>query len=78
MEALDNLYSLNSRPSIRWSIGLLRHNSPVIRLKAGEYLLETEYTWAIPDVESAYNNEQDPETKKKLKVILDQLRSIIP
>lgn len=77
LEALDNLYSLNSRPSIRWSIGLLRHNSPTVRLAAGEYLLETEYTWAIPDVESAYNYENDPETKEKLGVILEQLKSII-
>ena len=77
VEALDNLYSLNSRPSIRWAIGLLRHNSPIIRLNAGEYLLETEYTWAIPDVESAYNHEQDPKTKEKLGEILNKLMSIV-
>jgi len=77
IQALDNLYALNSRPSIRWSIGLLRHNSPIIRVKAGEYLLETEYTWAIPDVESAYNLEKDPEAKKKLGVILGKLKQMV-
>lgn len=77
IQALDSLYALNSRPSIRWSIGLLRHSSPVIRSKAAEYLLETEYTWAIPDVESAYNNELDTETKNKLSVVLRNLKSIV-
>jgi len=77
LEALDNLLALNSRPSIRWSIGLLRHNSPIIRVKAGEYLLETEYTWAIPDVESAYNLETDSEAKKKLGVILGKLKQMV-
>jgi len=76
-EALDSLYALNSRPSIRWSIGLLRHNSPAIRIKAGEYLLETEYTWAIPDVESAYNLETNPEAKNKLGVVLDNLKQMV-
>ena len=77
IEALDNLYALNSRPSIRWSIGLLRHSSPVVRAKAGEYLLETEYTWAIPDVESAYKSETDLEAKKKLGVVLNKLRQMV-
>jgi glutamine amidotransferase-like uncharacterized protein len=77
IDALDNLYALNSRPSIRWSIGLLRHNSKVIRAKAADYLLETEYTWAIPDVESAYNHEADPETKEKLGFVLDKLKHMV-
>ena len=77
VEALGNLYSLNSRPSIRWSIGLLRHTSPEIRIKAGEYLLESEYTWAIPDLGSAFNNEKDPETKEKLGAILKKLQGLI-
>jgi len=75
--ALDNLYALNSRPSIRWAIGLLRHNSPVIRAKAGEYLLETEYTWAIPDVESAYNIETDTHVKEKLGNTLNKLKQMV-
>jgi len=77
IEALDNLYALNSRPSIRWSIGLLRHNSPIIRAKASEYLLETEYTWAIPDVELAYNLETNPETKYKLGEVLGKLKQMV-
>ncbi len=77
IEALDNLYVLNSRPSIRWSIGLLRHNSSDIRVKAGEYLLETEYTWAISDVESAYNLETNPEAKKVLGNALNMLKQMV-
>lgn len=75
--ALDSLCALNSRPSIRWSIGLLRHNSPVVRVKAAEYLLETEYTWAIPDIETACKNETDESVKKKLSIILGKLKSIV-
>lgn len=77
INALDSLYALKSRPSIRWSIGLLRHNSQEVRFKAAEYLLETEYTWAIPDVESAFNNESDSETKNKLGMVLHNLKSMV-
>ena len=77
IDGLDSLYALNSRPSIRWSIGLLRHNSPVVRAKAGEYLLETEYTWAIRDIESAYNLETNQEAKEKLGVVLYKLKNMV-
>lgn len=77
MEALNNLKLIYSRPSIRWSIGLLRHSSPAIRVKAAVYLLQSEYTWAIPDVEAAYDHEKDADTKKKLGAILDKLKNIV-
>jgi glutamine amidotransferase-like uncharacterized protein len=76
IKAIDNLYSIRSRPSIRWSIGLLRHESPEVRLAAANYLLNTEYTYAIPDVESAMLNELDAVTKGKLSIILKKLRAI--
>ncbi len=75
--AIDNLYSIRSRPSIRWSIGLLRHKSKNVRLKAADYLVNTEYTDAIPDLESAVNYENDSDTKKVLEQRLNQLSNLI-
>ncbi len=77
MEAIDNLHGIYSRPSIRWAIGLLRHTSPAVRRKAALYLLETEYTAAIPDMETAFKLEKDPETKQVLQEVLYKLNKII-
>ncbi len=77
ISAIDNLYSIRSRPSIRWSIGLLRHKSKNVRLKAADYLVKTEYTDAIPDLESAVNYENDSDTKKVLEQRLNQLSNLI-
>ncbi len=76
IEAMDNLHSIYSRPSIRWSMGLLRHNSPKVRQHAALYLLETEYTAAIPDVETALKNEKDDKTKKVLQKVDESLKAI--
>ena len=75
--AIENLYSIKSRPSIRWSIGLLRHQSPEIRLEAAKYLLETEYTYAISDLECAVKVEKDRTTKTELEQILKKLETIV-
>jgi len=75
--AMDSLSALRSRPSIRWSIGLLRHNDWNIRLKAAKYLLFTEYTAAIPDLQAAVNYEKDAARKKELQEILDQLLAFV-
>ncbi|HHB79706.1 MAG TPA: hypothetical protein ENK85_10785 [Saprospiraceae bacterium] len=75
--AMDSLSDLRSRPSIRWSIGLLRHKDWNIRLKAAKYLLFTEYTAAIPDLEAAVNFEKEPSHKKELQKILNQLQGFI-
>lgn len=76
INALHQLHSIYSRPSIRWSIGLLRSTSSKVRKAAADYLLQTEYTWAIPDVQSAYEQENDRKTKAYLKNILTELKSI--
>lgn len=75
--AIDNLHSIYSRPSIRWSIGLLRHTSPDVRRAAAGYLLETEYTFAIPDIATAYKMETDAELKEELKSVLEKLSAIV-
>ncbi|MEN8225697.1 MAG: hypothetical protein ABFS05_10100 [Bacteroidota bacterium] len=75
--ALNNLQAIYSRPSIRWALGLLRHNSPEIRIAAANYLLKAEYTYAIPDIKAAINNEDNPSTKNDLNSILIKLENII-
>ncbi|MEN8251027.1 MAG: BPL-N domain-containing protein [Bacteroidota bacterium] len=75
INALINLHSIRSRPSIRWSVGLLRHNSPEVRLHAAKYLLETEYTDAIPDLELAMRHEKEQE--QEMSEILLQLQNMV-
>ena len=77
IESLNNLHSIRSRPSIRWSIGLLRHPSWEVRLAAAEYLLESEYTYAIPDLEAAVKIEKKKANKVELQKILMQLNSFL-
>ena len=75
--ALNHLKDLHSRPSIRWSIGLLRHQDKMVRKAAAEYLLFTEYTDALPDLKQAYEQEKDVKTKEKLGSLYQQLRGYI-
>lgn len=75
--AMDSLALLRSRPSIRWSIGLLRHRDWAIRLKAANYLLATEYTAAIEDLQVAIKTEKDSSQKQQLQDILRQLKSYV-
>ena len=77
ISAMHNLHSIYSRPSIRWSIGLLRSNSPEVRLAAAKYLVETEYTDALPDMKTAYNTEKDTAVKQELGQLLEKLNSFI-
>ncbi len=75
--ALDHLKSIHSRPSIRWAMGLLRNQHELVRLKAAEYLLFTEYTDALPDLKMVYEQEENEELKEKLKVIYSNLANTI-
>ncbi len=75
--SMENLHKLRSRPSIRWSIGLLRHPSWNVRYAAAKYLLESEYTFAIPDLEAAIQNEKVKTNQVELQKILRQLKSFL-
>ncbi len=77
LSAIDKLHSLRSRPSIRWSIGLLRHKDRDVRLKAARYILESEYTDAIPDMEAAVRIEKNEGLKNEMKAILRKLKGYI-
>ncbi len=78
LKSLQNLHSIRSRPSIRWSIGLLRHKSWEVRYQAAQYLYETEYTRAIPDIEAACSTEQNSDNQQLLLKILQKLKAMIP
>jgi len=75
MMAIDELKRLHSRPSIRWSIGLLRHSEAMVRLKAAEYLVFTEYTDALIDLKQAVKNEHDADIRQSLEKYYTQLNS---
>lgn len=77
LASLKNLHSIRSRPSIRWSTGLLRHHSPTVRLAAVNYLLDTEYTYALPELVAAAREEQDPDVQTVLKEAIKQLSALI-
>ncbi len=77
INAIDSLHTLRSRPSIRWSIGLLRHKNPKIRLKAADYIVESEYTAAIPDLQAAVDVEKVPEIKQKMDKKLGKLKGFV-
>lgn len=74
INAINTLHSYRSRPAIRWSIGLLRSIHPETRQKAAEFLKDTEYSDAIPDLEEALRTEKDPETKKVINETLNFLK----
>jgi len=77
LQSLKNLSSIRSRTSIRWSVGLLRHPSWDVRYQAAQYLFETEYTHAIPDIEASFLAEKNAEHKALLQNILDRLRLLL-
>ena len=61
--AINKLHALRSRPAVRWNIGLLRSNHPETRRLAAKTLKETEYSFAIPDLEMALKFVNDSLTK---------------
>jgi len=56
---------------------LLRHPSWNVRYAAAKYLLESEYTYAIPDLEAAEKTEKDKINQSELQKILTQLNSFL-
>jgi len=77
ISAIDQLKELHSRPSIRWTIGLLRHQNAAVRIRAAEYLVYTEYTYALADLKQAIDNEGDQEVRNKLEGFYSKLKSYV-
>lgn len=74
IKAMDDLYALKSRPSVRWTIGMLRDSSHEVRAHAAYLLAKTEYTSAIKDIETALKSETDEQTISEMKKALEALR----
>jgi glutamine amidotransferase-like uncharacterized protein len=77
IKSIKDLNDIRSRPSIRWTIGLLRHKSFPVRLAAAHYLLDTEYTFAISDIKAAADSEKDINNKAELFNIYKKLKELI-
>ena len=73
ISAMNQLYDWRSRPAVRWNIGLLRDNNAETRANAARLLMETEYTFALPDIKAAYKLESNPEVKETMKLAIDLL-----
>ena len=67
LNAMQKLYELRSRPAVRWNKGMLRSNNAAVRGKAAELLMLTEYTDALPDLESALELETNTNTRKYIQ-----------
>ncbi len=72
--AMDSLYAMHSRPSVRWNKGLLRDRNPKVRAHAANLLVQTEYTDALKDLKASYKVETDPDAKKAMKRAIDFLQ----
>lgn len=73
-EAMHQLYTMRSRPAVRWNVGLLRDKNPEIRALAAELLKDAEYTYAMKDLEVALDNEEDSITKQAIIKSIDFLK----
>ncbi len=71
IKAMGILHALRSRPFVRWNVGLLRDKSAKVRAKAAKILAETEYTYAIKDLQTAFDIENDSLTKNEMKKAID-------
>jgi hypothetical protein len=67
INAMNSLNTMRSRPAVRWNIGLLRHKNADVRRNAAKLIAETEYTYALKDLNQAFKNEQNSDTKKVMK-----------
>ena len=62
IEALDWLESKMSAAAKRWIQGLLYDSSAIVRARAAKYIANSEFTYYLPDLRAALNNENDEDT----------------
>ncbi len=74
ISAMDELYSYRSRPAVRWNIGLLRDKNPEVRKHAAYLLKETEYSAALPDLETALKFEKNEAVSEQLSETAERLK----
>lgn len=76
LDAIDKVIDLACWSSKKWIPGMLRDKDSDVRVKAANALVVLERTDAIPDLESAINNEINPECKRIMLKCLHTLKSI--
>lgn len=76
IEALNWLEQNVSWDAKRWVQGLLFDSSAEVRSRAAQYIANSEFTHYLPDLVSASQNENNPETQKSLANALEFLNGI--
>jgi glutamine amidotransferase-like uncharacterized protein len=76
LEALNWLESNVSWDAKRWVQGLLYDSSAAVRVRAAEYIANSEFTHYLPDLRAAISNEKDVSAKEKMSVSLRFLEGI--
>jgi len=74
ISAMNELHSYRSRPAVRWTIGLLRHEDAKVRERAAYLLKETEYSFALPDLETVFKTETNMDTKNQMEETIKMLK----
>lgn len=78
IEALDWLESHASWSAKRWIQGLLFDADPEVRIRAAQYIANTEYTHYLKDVEVAVQVERDKKVRSELNKQLQLLKDQLP
>lgn len=76
--ALDWLEAHHSWDAKRWVQGLLYDASPLVRVRAAQYIANTHYLAFLPNLRSAYRNETDTAVKAELEEQLRRLEGLLP
>ena len=78
VSALDWLQARRSWDAKRWVQGLLFDDNPMVRVRAAKCIAETDYIHYLPDMEAAWNAEEDTNSKAQIKHYLDMLKALLP
>jgi len=74
IQAMNQLYDWRSRPAVRWYIGMLRDENAETRMHAAELLMNTEYSFALTDLEEAEKLESNKEVKIMMQKAIRYLK----
>lgn len=77
IDAINGLVNISAWSAKKWIVGLLRDSSAEVRKTTAIALAKLERTDFIKDLEVAYENEENLETKKIILQSLEELQSMI-
>lgn len=78
VQALDWLQKCRSWDAKRWAQGLLFDDSSKVRLRAAQFIAETDYLPFLKDLETACRVENNRDVKKKMNEYLLNLKALLP